>query len=374
MFNSFNIHGVHNKMIKLIIIFSFTLCCHLNLNQALAQTTTPQQALSYMSYLSSKLINRPLTSQESSLIRSQGERAFAQIIDGWSNDSRFHQSAKQFVELLLATNGSSNGINFDIPGYLGLDIARRKRPYTDLITASSCVNAQGDTTACDTGAPFNAGVLTTRAFLRKAQGAYNIGRAGRMMSEFLCTTYPLPETLEPRLRAQDMVPEFATMSGAITFGNGNNCYSCHSQFGQHTQFFVKFDLDGTYRAGATGLQSPGATDGYSQNNLLVSHLNDPVRARDESSQILGQRAANLQEASRVIANSTLFLPCAVKHLMRHYLKLSDQNMASIKPDLFRTIAEEAKVLNQNPSFSHLIQAIVTNKSVFESFKKTGALP
>jgi hypothetical protein len=339
-----------------------------------AQTVSANQAVSYMSYLSSKLVNRPLSSEEVAQIRSQGTQAFPIILEAWSNDARFHQSVRQYVEVLFATNGSSNGINFDLPGNLGLDIARRKRPYSDLVTAQSCVDAQGNITACDSGAPFSAGVLTMRAFLRKAQGAYNISRAGKMMHKFLCTTYPLPDALEPKLRVTDLISEFATVSGPITFGNGNNCYSCHSQFGHHAQFFVKFDLDGNYRANATGLQSVGATAGYSANNLLTSHLVDPLRARDESSQILGQRASNLQEAARVIANSSLFLPCAIQHMMRHFLKLSDQNMASIKPDLFKKISDDAKVLNQNPSFSHLLQSLITNRSVIDSFVKSGALP
>lgn len=370
MSNAFKFTGVYSQMRKQILSFMLILLTVVGVQ---AQTNN-NSAVSYMSFLSSKLVNRPLTAQETNLIRSQGQASFGQIITSWTDDPRFFQSAKQYVELLLATNGSNDGVNFDLPGYLGLDIARRKRPYKDLITAQNCVNQNGQNIPCDTGAPFTAGVLTTKAFMKKAQGAYNIARAGKLMTEFLCTTYPLPDALEPKLNQADMVPELGTTSGAITFGNGNNCYSCHSQFGHHTQFFVKFDLNGNYVANATGLQSLGATDGFSQNNLLVSHLREPARARSESSQILGRPAANLQEASQVIANSNLFLPCAIKHLMRHFLRLTDQNMASIKPDLFEKITQDALALNPDPSFSHLLTAIITNPNVYNSFRKTGALP
>lgn len=330
--------------------------------------------ISYLNSFSTQIIHRPLNSQEITLIRSQGVNSFEPIVQNWFSDPRFIDSAQYFVENLIRTNGQTSTVNMDIPGYLGRDIARRQRPYADLVTASTCVNQSGQAMACDSGAPYSAGVLTTKAYLVTKVGPYNIARAGKMITQFLCTTYPLPETEEPRIAVGDLINQFATMSGAITFGNGNNCYSCHSQFGHHAQFFVKFDLSGNYQAAASGLQNPNATDGFSTNNLLTSHFRTPQRAAGESSQMLGQPASNLAGAGRALAQSRRFLPCAVKNLMTHYMRLHPSVVTSVKPDLYIQIAERAKLLNMNPSFSHLLTAIIANQAVFDSYVKSGVQP
>lgn len=332
------------------------------------------QALSFMSYMSSQIVHRPLNATETSALRTNGRQAFRSIAESWFLEASFQDSAQQFVETLIMASGTLDGVDYSLPGYLGRDIARRRRPYAEIIRASTCVNKDGNSIACDTGAPYSAGLLTTRAYLASTKGAYNIARASKMIKRFLCTEYPLPEVEEPRLTTTELIPQFATTAGTISFGNGNNCYSCHSQFGHHTQFFVKFDLNGVYTASANGIQNPAATDGFSQNGLATSHLSSPARAGQESSRILGRPAANLREAAVLITQSSRFLPCAAKNLMKHYLRLSDQNLDTVKADLYQRIALDARALQSEPSLSHLLTAIITNPAVFESFRNSGAQP
>lgn len=356
------------KKLKLILLLFLTP------SYLYAQVADADQAVSYLSLFSTQIVHRPLTAAEVTQVRSQGSAAFGTIIARWFLEPEFINSSQIFVENLMRTNGVSETTDYNLPGNLGRDIARRNRPYTDLITANTCVNAAGNNMACDTTAPFTAGVLTTKAFLSTAKGAYNISRAGRMMDKFLCTTYPLAEIDEPKLQVNQLIDQFATQNGAITFGNGNNCYSCHSQFGLHAQFFVKFNLNGVYVANANGLQNPAATDGFSTNGLATSHLRTPASAESESSRILGQNAANLSEAARIIAQSSRFLPCAVKSMMQHYMRLNTQSAASIKPDLYNELARVARLQQPAPSISHLLTAIITSPDIFNSFKRSGARP
>ncbi len=362
----------HNFRFTLRVLCSLVLFT--SSSELLAQTQDPNQILNYMSFISSKIAQRPLTQAESNQIRTSGASAIPAIVQSWTTEEKFSLSAQAFVDNLLMVSGSLDGIDYGLPGYLGRDIARRNRPYSELLTASSCVNASGQNIACDTGAPYTAGVLTTRAFLRKNAGAYNISRAGKMTAKFLCTQYPFSPTEEPPAAQASLVDEFATTSGAVTFGNGNNCYSCHSQFAHHTQFMIKFDALGIYRANATGLQAPGATAGASVNGLMTSHFREPARAASESGQMLGRPAANLAAAARVITEHPKFLSCAVQNLFRHYLRLSDQNLASIRPELYSEIASQARTLRTDPGFSELLIAIVSHPKVIESFINSGARP
>jgi hypothetical protein len=352
---------------SLILIFTFPVT-------SFAQSATNAQVLSYMRYLSSKMVHRSLTSAEATRLQSEGRAAIAPIVEQWTREENFSQSVRIYVENLLQVSGTSNGINYSLPGNLGLDIARKDRPYGDLLTASQCVNASGQVIACDTNAPFSAGVLTTRAYMVKYAGAYNISRAGKMTYKFLCMEYPFPQNEEPPLTQQDLIPQFATTAGAITFGNGNNCFSCHSQFGHHAQFMVKFDANGFYQANASGLQNPSAGDGASFNGLMTSHMVNSTRAANERSQMLGRPAANLAEAARAIVDSRRFLPCATKNLMKHYLKLKDQDVATIRPELLDEITKIAKTRDPQPSFADLMITIISHPKVLESFTKTGVQP
>ncbi|MES3038866.1 MAG: hypothetical protein V4736_13235 [Bdellovibrionota bacterium] len=362
------------KQKRTLLYFFTLLISSLVFNSSAFAQTENEKALSYLSYMSSQIVGRPLNSSEINLLKGQGPAAFDQIITTWTSDAAFTIRVQKYVENLVRANGETAGTNYNLPGWLGKALAANRRPYKELLTSTTCYSQAGQAIPCDTNAPFTAGVLTTKAYLSIYKGAYNISRAGKIIREYLCTDYPLSDAEEPRLEITDMIPQFATTAGKITFGNGNNCYMCHSQFGLHAQLFVKFDLNGVYQPGATGVQAIGATDGFSANSTLTSHLIDPNRASNEQTRILGQSVSNLAEAARVVTESPRFLPCAAKNMMRYFLRLSDPNLASVKPEVFTQIVTAAKVKNPEPGFAELIHAILIDPSVYGSFKKSGAMP
>ena len=341
-----------------------------------ADVVDPQdkpQALSYMSFLSVRLVGRSLNTTEINLLKANGSQAFSSIVSNWVNEAGFAASMQIYMDTLMGTSGVSSSGDFNLPGYLAKDIVLKKKPYSELLTAQSCVNSTGQPIACDTQAPFTAGVLTTKAFLVTYKGAYNISRAAKLLKKFTCSSYPLSDADEPRLTQEELITQFATQAGKITFGNGNNCYSCHSQFGLHTQFFVKFDTNGVYKSLATGLQNPSTavTDGFSTDSTYTSHLKSAVRAKDESSRIFGRSAKNLADAAKIVVEHPRFKTCAAQNLMKYSLRLSDQDLASVNTALFEEIVKSAVSTNQDPQFADLIKSIVTNKHVFNSYKKLG---
>lgn len=359
------------KIVKILLLIGF-----LGQTVFAQEVLDPQdkpQALSYMSFLSVRLVGRSLNTTEINLLKAEGSKAFTSIVGNWVNEAGFAASMQIYTDTLMGTSGVSTAGDFNLPGYLAKDIVLKKKPYSELLTAQSCVNSTGQPIACDTQAPFTAGVLTTKAFLVTYKGAYNISRAGKLLKKFTCSSYPLSEADEPRLTQEELITQFATQAGKITFGNGNNCYSCHSQFGLHTQFFVKFDTNGVYKSIANGLQntSTAVTDGFSTNSTYTSHLKSPARAQDESSRIFGRTARNLAEAAKIIVEHPRFKTCAVQNLMKYSLRLSDQDLASVNVALFEEIAKSAMLINTDPHFSDLVKSIVTNKHVFNSYKKLG---
>ncbi len=357
-----------------IFLSSVLLILFFSLQATTAEDPQDQpQALSYMSYLSVRVVGRPLNATEINLLKANGSNAFLQIASAWVSEPGFAASMQIYMDTLMGTSGVSSAGDFNLPGYLAKDIALKNRPYSELLTAQSCVNSAGAAIPCDTQAPFTAGVLTTKAFLTTYKGAYNISRAAKLLKKFACASYPLSDAEEPKLSEEELISQFATQSGKITFGNGNNCYSCHSQFGLHTQFFVKFDTNGVYKPLATGLQntSTAVTDGFSTNSTYTSHLKAPLRAQDETSRIFGRPAKNLAEAAKIVVEHPRFKTCAVQNLLKYSLRLSDQDLASVNVALFEEIVKAAVVNNPDPRFSDLIKSIITNKHVFSSYKKLG---
>ena len=124
-------------------------------------------------------------------------------------------------------------IDFGLPGNLAAYLVKNDRPWSEIITASDCYDAAGKAIKCDSGAPYGAGVLTTRAILLSRSGRFNLTRASTITRTFACKTYPIdPEELQPRVDKTWLIdmfqannPEEQTVEEARNgFGNGFGCY------------------------------------------------------------------------------------------------------------------------------------------------------
>lgn len=300
----------------------------------------------YARQLSSQLAGRPLNSTERALINSKGEDAFEELLNGWIDDPFFAKTFRSRVEMLIGTSGERDGVDFNLPGNLAGYIVTKKLPYSELLTADYCVDAKGAKTKCDTGAPFAAGVIATRGYLLAHAGRFNLGRANSMLGAFACSHYPMSAKLQPPMPKADLItnfristPEEAAAAGQTGFGNGATCYTCHGQFSTHTQFFVKFDDKGLYKADATGAQSKTLEFGKSDNFLYASHFVDEARAADESSDMFGTKAENLNAAMKALTDNSRFLECMVKQAVIHALNLDSEASSNISQNFMKAVAE-----------------------------------
>lgn len=323
----------------------------------------------YLNTVASTLVQRPLTDAEIA-----GTDPIPQVVEAMVNSPRFLESSRIFMEQLMRSNGSADGVDFDLPGNLMALIVKNKEPYSNILTANTCVDKNGASIKCDSNAPYTAGVLTTRSFLLNHAGPFNIARSNYLLKTFTCLAYPMSPTLEPPLKIEDMVLPFATTNGkgfGADSGNGTNCYLCHSQFGKHAQLFVKFDRQGLYVADADGLQdmAPNAGAGYTNKLTYVSHFKDAANAESEKSEYFGKPAANLREAALTIAASNQFLDCSIRKVLGHYLRLQDSTTNSIPSDLIAAIRDEVKANAKEPTFQTIVSKALGNETVINSFIK-----
>jgi hypothetical protein len=327
----------------------------------------------YLRSLATQITGRILTAEEIGRARSAPNlQTLKQILREWSKEAFFAESARTFINVRLGFGGTRNGVNLDLPGNLAAYIVRTGMPYSKILTADFCIDNAGNRVACDTGAPYAAGVVATRAFLTTYAGRFNLRRANALLGKFACSAYPLNDTLERRLEKSELIPMFAAeqpMSGTGTFGNGTNCYMCHGHFGLHAQFFVKFDQNGSWIANASGLPDPNAESGRSPAGTFSSHHVNPARAGSEASRYLGSEAANLAEAMGALVTKPIFLECAARNVVEHYLGFSFAGTSNSNP-VFPSIATVLKARYQDPTFGDLISEALSHPVVFKSLAAT----
>jgi hypothetical protein len=283
---------------------------------------TPEQALDYMRYIGPSLIGRVLSDEEESQLAA-GASAIKAIIQTWVKDDGFVEAVKSMLEIRLGSNGKRGAVDFNLPGYIVRHVVKHDLPWSNVVTSPTCYDAADQAIPCDTGAPFTAGVLTTRGFLAGNEGRFNLGRARAMLLTFMCRDYPADPALQPYIdkarlklmfRASNAEEQMvAEVAGG--FGNGLACFSCHGQFSNHAQPFVKFDKSGTWISTADGSQSKTGQLGESDHDLMASHFEDPAEAASEKAQWFSAEIENLAEGAAVMSKSPRFQECAVQQLI-----------------------------------------------------------
>jgi hypothetical protein len=342
------------------------------------KTSPDEKAAEVRAYLSSIapiLVSRTLSADEQAVIDeaargSDPQTAIDTILAGWAEDPALAEAAREMIQTRLSVSGASAEINFELPGNLAAYTVANRLPWSTLVTADYCVGDDLGQIDCDSGAPFAAGILTTRAFLKARASRFNLTRASTMMNTFACKKYPLADDLEPRIPRERLRTMFKADSpeeqedpqAAGAFGNGFACYTCHGQFAWHAQLFVQFDDQGLYRADATGLQDPDGELGRSLGGLFASHLEDPEEAKVPASQMLGQPVADLEEAGAVLATSPALASCTTQGVLEYVLGL--EQGSEIEPSLIGEIASQ--LAPAEATFADYAISVFTNRRVIDA--------
>lgn len=340
---------------------------------------TPDEARIYLETLAPMVVGRLLSVDEDNLIYHFGTDAVVPIIEAWIHEPAFAETARAMMQVKLSASGTKDGVDFELPGNLAAHLARNDRPYHEIVTANYCVDGAGAAIPCDTGAPYTAGVLTTRAYLIANQSRFNLRRARRMMFNFACEVYPMDRGLQPPIAKADLIPMFQAETkdeqtvpeAANGFGNGDACYKCHSQFSAHAQLYVRFAQDGLYHADATGLQDPMDELGRSTNGLFASHFNAPAAAAQEVTQMFGTPVANLVDAARELSEAPGFVACAARNVLEYSFGMSEAEAKEIHRSLLAEVAALAVARDlrlrpetaSGPTFGDLFVVALTHPRV-----------
>lgn len=335
---------------------------------------TEAEATQYLNRLAPMLAGRVLDATERTRISEDPKRAVQTIVADWLSAPYFATAAREMIQHKLQVSGDRDGINFNLPGNLAQYIVERGLPYSTIITANYCIDDEGAEGDCDSGAPFNAGVLGTRAYLASRAGRFNLTRASTMMLAFACSHYPMDTTVQPRVAKETLVTMFRAetaeeqmeAAAAAGFGNGLECYACHGQFAAHAQVFVRFDEDGNYHEDATGLQdtAQGAELGRSKNKLFTSHFAEAAQAKSNASQMFGQSVDDLAGAAQILATSPEFVACGARNLLEYALAVD--GATQVDDAYLDAIADRAQAIEKEPQLTTLALETFTDSHVIRS--------
>jgi hypothetical protein len=331
-----------------------------------ARAAVPRaEALALARALAPMLVGRTLSAAERSQLEGGGAVALRALLERWVEEPGFAETARDLVSVRLRASGASAALDGTLPGNLAAYLVKNHRPHAELVTAETCRSASGEAIACGSGAPFEAGVLTSRVFLANNAYRFNLKRARTMLQAFACSDYPVSQALQPSLEKRVLLEMFQNDLPPENdpFGNGAACYTCHSQFGAHAQPFVKFDSDGRWQADATGLQLAGAEAGRSTGKLFTSHMIDAAAARSEATQLFGKRVENLAEAARVMSEHPIYLECAVRSVLGYVLALSESEANAVPAPVVTEIVSEAKKLEPRPTLARLVVETFSHPSI-----------
>jgi hypothetical protein len=333
----------------------------------------------YLGKVVQPVVGRVLSAAERARIDAEAGGAIAPIVSAWVAEPGFVKGVRRFMEIGLQVSGQKSDVDFDLPGNLVEHVVVSGKPWSEILTSATCYDAQLTPRTCDTGAPFGAGVLATRAYLIARASRFNLTRSSALMKNFACQVYPQEETLQPRIERTRLIPMFqaetpeqqADDRARSGFGNGFACYSCHGQFSLHAQLYVKFDSVGRYIATADGQQDPQGELGRSLNGLMASHLLNPAEATSERSNMFGKDVANLAEAARVVAQQSTFVPCAARRYLDFVLAVPFDTI-DYQPELFNEVAASA---GPDPQFGRIAAALLSHPVVVQSIATSlGAAP
>jgi hypothetical protein len=373
-----------NRSIAIYLAIAGCLGCQENLEIEMGTAPPPEppqveasaaETLSYLRMIAPRIARRPINADELAVVQEQGPDAIEGILQSWFQEPAFIVAMRDMMEHLLKTSGKLGEIDYDLPGNLAAHIAARKLPYSTLLTADYCVDADRRKTDCDTSAPYAAGVLTTRAYLSANASRFNLRRSTTLMNVFSCRGYPMNPQLQPSVKKEDLIPMFRAVTpeeqtveeASNGFGNGFGCYTCHSQFASHAQLFVKFDSTGLWRSYAHGLQNDYGELGRSTGRFFASHFSPIDRSENENTQVFGTEVENLTGAAQAIVAEEKFVACAVRRTFEYAFDIDETISAKTDAVLYDNIAARLDATgHQDPTFQQLFTSVLTDPLVIRS--------
>ena len=344
-------------------------------NESEKQSFTHEQVTTYLRTIDSMVGGRSIKKKERAMIIEKGIAAVRPILEELTSHDNFATISRAMLEDLVGASGK-DAFNGDLPGNLMVYLVKNNLPYSQIITADFCVDDDQSKIPCDSGAPFNAGLLTTRMYLTGARSRFNLSRAIEVMENFACQSYPMDPDLQPSAPKEVLIDSFRAEKPSEqdmiveTSARMTNCYLCHGQFALHTQPFIRFDENGYYRTETNGMQTPDLSPGESKHGdrlFYSSHYALPGEVRyqalSEGGNVFGKDVANLREMGLAIASHEAFRTCSIKRALSFHLQIEPSKVELIPSRVFADIKN--KIGAEDPTYQKIVLETFSHPEIIQ---------
>lgn len=282
-----------------------------------------------------KFYSRLPSVEEKNKVIAGGYEAYKQfvveLLSSESFESVIHSENKKLYQMA----GSEGGVNYNEPANLTTYIIKNDIDFREVMTADYCVSNKLEKKDCanfpsaDVARDEAAGVLTTKAFLKKWVSAFNFRRTSMAFQAFGCSEYPDQDdsgvTLE---EIEEKHAEFACTTCTP------QCYSCHRSMNPRAVLFYSFDNKGQFNLNPTKTEAT---------LTITNNKSVPTDLLKEGSPAVykGEEVTNLREFAVKFSNSKTFNNCVAKRFTN--LVLGEGHMTALPPKL-RYLTERVKPL------------------------------
>lgn len=331
------------------------------INGSLINYTTEQLTKATRS-ASQILLKRLPTQDELNQVTEGGLLAYDKVIRKYVSDPEFKNTMVKYHEDYFQMGGKRpagdpDTTDYSEPANLATYIIINDRDYREIITANYCVVGSSlatDFSKCSSSLfnPINpnqadyrsmagddlnspggvaAGVLTTRAFLRKWAAPYNFRRVKNAFSAFACSEYPdesddgMPVTeISGQSDGKGSTADFNSLTQSPV------CYSCHKNMNPRAALYYNFKKDGFFDgltidkhyAPGNG-NTPG--DVQDNENNMTTYIYKILNSGTAAAPVVkdpvykGKTVKTLREFAFLLAQSEKFRKCIPQRFYNYFV-------------------------------------------------------
>ena len=273
-------------------------------------------------------LNQAPTAEQ--LQKASTESGYKQAIEELVDSPEFVEKMRSYHQEFFDMSGQDGNVNMNEPANLASFLVKENIDFRQILRADYCVNnnlEKGNCSSFDNDADlakqFGAGVVTTQAFLKKWEGAFNFRRTSHMLQAFACHDYP--DESDPGLFPEEVSEKVQTF--ACTDCNPK-CYSCHRTMNARASLFYDFDTTGAFNTNPANNVATKRDDGSV--STVADLLNEGVKPRFRQ-----QEVASLKEYAFELTRAPKFRKCLAKRLT--LLALGAQSHEGELPILLKDI-------------------------------------
>jgi hypothetical protein len=285
---------------------------------------------------------------------TQAAQIYAADIDALLADPRFATQMIQFWRDTFKTGApytttTKGAPSFDTAATFAAMVVVNKRPYTDILTATTgtCptfANGTFTTASCTNGAP-TAGVLTDPGIQAQYFEHMAFRRVRFVQETFVCSPFPAEYSAAPVPMGQSLYTSpwaFTSIAGGpdapINFQDTSAviCANCHTTLNHIAPLLANFDANGKYVAGTIQVQTPVVP-------AVTSQLSDWLPAGQQTfAWRNGTPVTDLPSLAQAIAADPDVATCAVNRVWDWAFNRGDivNDLATVPTDVTQSIVAD----------------------------------